>query len=220
MSLYFVTFLSACSIVPPLIAVMVRLNRMKGKYLPFAILFGVAFLNESFSLITEHFGNSNSINGNIYVLIEFWVIGSIFKRIAETHSNKFLLATLTFGTIIWLTDNFIVNSLTTNNSLFRMVASFLIVYLSVDKINQVIFSGGFVRISNSDLLLSSGFLTYFTYKAFVEAFHLFPAHMDKSFYIILWLVLGIINIIVNLLFTIAILCIRPKNPYSIRLSPA
>jgi len=217
MSLYQVSILSAFSIVIPFISVVSRFKRMRGKYLPLAVLLSIGFLNEAFSLITEYRGHFNSVNGNIYVLFDFVLTVWLFYHLASGLSKKFFVAVVIAGSIVWIADNFLVHSLYSNNSLFRMVASFLIVFLSIDKINQIIFSSGYIETNRTDLVLSAGFLVYFTYKAFVEAYHVFPMHPDKSFYIILWVILGIINMIVNLMFAIAILCISQKTLTSIRL---
>jgi len=216
MSLYYVSVLSAFSILVPFLSVVARFKRMKDKYLPLAVLLITGFLNETFSLITECRGYFNSVNGNIYVLFDFILTVWLFHHLSSGLSKKFLITVVICGSLVWIADNLVVHSLYSNNSLFRMVASFLIVFLSIDKINQVIFSSGFIEPNRSDQVLCTGFLVYFTYKAFVEAFHVFSVHQEKSFYIILWVILGIINMIVNLLFTVAILCISKKIRISIR----
>ncbi len=217
MSLYSVTLISAISIVVPFIVSLFCLRRMRPKYSPLVVLLIAGVINESFSISSCFLHLHNSINGNIYSLFDFLTTVWLFQKLDSGLSKKFLLSVLIFGILIWITDNLIVNSLYSNNSLFRMVASFLIVFLSIDKINQNYFAGGLIAISQTDLMLSAGFLSYYAYKSFVEAFHFFPIHPDKSFYIILWIILGIVNLIVNLVFTAAILCIRPTNQYSIRL---
>lgn len=213
---YYVTLISACSVACPVAATLVRFKRMKCKYLPLTLLMGLAAVNEMISIFSSCRGTFTSVNGNIYVLIEFFIIVWLFQRLCSGLSRKFLITIAVTGLIVWIADNLVVNSLHSNNSLFRMLASFVIVFLSMDKINQAVLSGGFVQTSRADLVLCSGFLVYYTYKAFVEAFHLFPLHPDKSFYIILWIILGIINMIVNALFTIAILCISTKKRIYIR----
>ena len=69
------------------------------------------------------------------------------------------------------------------------------------------------------MLISIGILSYYSYKAFIESFHVFPMSIDNTtFYTSLWIILGAINIVMNLFFTIAILCIPPKQAFTIRLS--
>lgn len=198
-------------------AAILRVNRMKGKYLPLIILIALGAINEGISFFSDCLGHYTPVNGNIYIFFDFFLTIWLFYHLNSGLSKKFLVAVVIAGSIIWIADNFFLHSLNSNNSLFRMVASFLIVFLSIDKINQIIFSSGYTETNRTDLVLSAGFLVYFTYKAFVEAYHVFPMHPDKSFYIILWVILGIINMIVNLMFAIAILCISQKTLTSIRL---
>jgi hypothetical protein len=213
---YHVTLYSAYSMACPVAATLVRFRRMKSKYLPLTILIGLGAVNETISIFSSCHRSYTSVNGNIYVLLEFLCIVWLYFHLCSGLSKKFLITTAFLGLALWTADNIIVNSLHSNNSLFRMAASFLIVFLSMDKITQAVLAGGLVETSRSDLLLSAGFLVYYTYKAFVEAFHLFPLHPDKSFYIILWVILGIINMIVNLMFALAILCISRKTHISTR----
>jgi len=176
-------------------------------------------LNESISLIYVYSHIPNTVNGNIYVLVDFLIVIWLFSNLALTYSRKFLASVIILGIIIWIVDNIFIHSISTNNSLFRMISSLFIVIISMDKLNQLLFFQNPYPNRNTDILLSIGILSYSSYKAFVEAFNVFPMPIDRlTFYFGLWVTLGIINIVMNLLFTAAILCIPPKQVFTIRLS--
>ena len=219
MSLFFVSVLSACTILLPFSVSIIRWDRVRHTYLPLMLLFCVGILNEIISYFFIRYRSTNNINGNLYVLIDFLLVLWLFKKLSVTLSKRFMKAILILGSIVWVLDNFIINTPATNNSLFRMVASLFIVIITTDKLNQLFFLNRPYLNRNTDLLLCIGILSYYAYKAFVEAFNVFPMPIDRSyFYSGLWVILGIINIVMNLLFTAAILCIPPKQAFIIRLS--
>ena len=214
---FFVT--SACSILVPFSVSLIKWNRLKNNYLPLITLLALGLFNESVSLINVYRHIPNTINGNIFVLLDFLIVIWLFSRLQLSYSNRFLILLIMLGILVWVVDNFLLNALSGNNSLFRMVASLFIVIVSIDKLNQLLFFQNRNGNMIADMLISIGVLCYYSYKSFVESFHLFPMAIDKiSFYTNLWVILGIINIGMNLLLTAAIICIPQKPAYSIRLS--
>lgn len=220
MNLFTISVFSAFSILIPVLLICIRWRRLKDKYLAFILLVLVGLSNELLSLHNAYSSHSNAINSNFFVLIEFLLTGILFSKLKNGISKKFLHTILILGLLVWLIDNFVINGLSTNNSLFRMIASLLIVYLSIDKINQLIFFSKLSSLVNIDLWLALGFLIFHTYKTFVESFHIFPMPMGQYFYETLWFIMNIINVFSNLLFTFAILCLPKKRVYLSHLLPA
>ena len=219
MSLYYVSLLSALSIVVPFITAMCRIKVLGKKYRPMVILLTIGLLNEVFSSIVVTYYNNNALNGNLYVLIEYLLIIWQFNRF-RVMSRGFRTFIISLGIGIWLTDNFILHSLTQNNSLFRMLASLCIVYLSMDKASQLLFFNGPVLFKNTDLLICLGFFGFFTIKTYVEIFNTFTIPVKLEFYEGMWTILAIFNFITNILLTFAIICFRQKQEYIIRSSRA
>jgi hypothetical protein len=219
MSLYYVSLLSALSIVAPFIAAMSRIKVLGRKYRPMVILLTIGLFNEVFSSIEVKYYHNNAINGNLYVLIEYLLIIWQFNRF-RVMSSIFRTTIILLGIGVWLTDNFILHSISQNNSLFRMLASLCIVYLSMDKSSQLLFFNGPVLFKNTDLLICLGFFAFFTIKTYVEIFNTFTIPVEQKFYEGLWTVLAVFNFITNILFTFAIICFRQKQAYIIRSSRA
>src|SRR5580692_7226317 len=83
--------------------------------------------------------HSTSVNNNIYVLIEALLYTWLFYRWGSFHRNKKRLRWLqAFLCAVWILDNLFLNKITHTNSLFRIVASFVMVFLAINQINQLI----------------------------------------------------------------------------------
>ena len=149
------------------------------------------------------------------MLLEYFLIIWQFNRLGRSFSKTFISVMLILGSAIWLTDNMILHSLSENNSLFRMAASLCIVYITIDKANQLLFFNRSVLIKNPDLMITLGFFAYYAFKTFLEAFDVFPMKIGYDFYGSLYTILGLVNLFSNLLFTLAILCIRKKQAFTI-----
>lgn len=207
MNYFSVFIISAFSIAIPGIAAIFRIKRLNRRFIPLALLFWAGLLNETISyflIIRQH---NNSVNSNIYTLLEFLILLWIFYRMAELRS-KFLLVLSLAGGLIWIIDIFIFHSFFVHNTFSRMIFSLVIVYLSIDKINQSIFNAPVDQ--RTGLLLWFSFFVYFAYQAFITIFELFPMGISNEFYLRLYLILSIINFLTNLVYTAVILWI-PKH---------
>jgi hypothetical protein len=218
MSLYYVSLLSAFSIVVPFTAAISRIKTLGRKYRPMVILLTVGLFNEIVSSIGAQLFKNNALNGNIYVLIEYLLIIWQFQRLNGDLSRTFKITIISIGVGIWITDNFILHTLAQNNSIFRMLSSLCVVYLSMDKANQLLFFNGPLLSKNTDLLICCGFFSYFLLKTYVEVFNVFTMPVKWTFYENLWGILAIINLLTNILLTLAIICFRQKQESTIHFS--
>jgi hypothetical protein len=210
MTLYFATTVSICSMILPLTAVLVRRKRMTEDYLPMMLLVLIGVVSEIADWIMDVYVGHSSIIGNLYVVAELLLILRLYKRMNVTFSDKLLIVFGISGVMVWLLDNFILHSLHTNNSIFRMVESLMIVFIAIDKLHHLLLYNGKPQVRDPEFVITIGFLLYFVYKSFVEAFHLFPVPHQRSFYRTLWMILNLVNIITNIILSLGILCIRPK----------
>lgn len=213
---FYVSLVSAGSILLPLFASFARWDRVKQHYLPLLILILVAFGNELLSIYNVYVHTSNAINSNIYVLIEFLLLNWLFRLFPKAMHNTVISGIMLFGMAVWCIDNFVINQIQVNNSLFRMFSSLWLVFLSVNVISHNLLIEHAGNTSLQEVFLSVGLLIFHGYKTFVEAFHVFPLSSQTSaFYALLWSILGLVNIVSNILFMIAILCLPPKRKYII-----
>lgn len=210
--------ISAFSVLIPLITAAVKRKSMKREYVPLIILLVVGGLNDLASLFAIMNYGYNTVNSNLYVLIEFILLTWMFSRWLKERSKTFLYGILICGILCWILDNFILNDLSDNNSLFWMTGSILLVYICIDYINLVIFN----RLNSiiiPKMIICVTLLFYNIFKAFLESFHVFAIPHNESFFIQLLAVHSISSIIINLLFSIAFLCLPPKPTPTLLSSP-
>jgi len=188
-------------------------RKMKTRYLPVVVSLAMGVINDTVSLCLMFSGLSNSINANIYVLIDLFIIVWLFKKLSGEQMNYFLVIVIFIGFGLWILDNLILHSLQANNSLYRMGASALIVLMALEKLGDITLFNGPDRVLKTDVLILIGLLVYYCFKTFVECFHVFQMKVDKAFYVLLWLILATMRIITYILFSLAILWAPKKTEY-------
>ncbi len=211
MNYFMFATISAFSIALPSALGLIRCKHIYRRYKPFIFVLFIGLLNESLSLLLIRLHNSNLINSNIYTLIEYLLYVLFFQRISEFNS-KSLVFLFTIGVCTWVIDNFLFHNLAQSNSLFRVIASLIILWLSINKLSRLTFNVQPDHFKKTDLLLCFSFLAYFTFRGFIHVIKLFSIGYTTAFYIDLWIILCILNLLVNISFFIAILWIPKQQP--------
>lgn len=203
---------SAFSIALPVIFSMARLKRFGKRYRSLLFLFTTGLLNEvtSYWMIKQY--RNNLPNSNIYTLIEYLLLTWLFWDISKQKFSRVRLA-LIAAMIIWIADNFWWHTLAESNIIFRTYASLMLVSLSMDKINQLLMGSFGDPYKNTDLLLCLSLLGFHTYRVWINIFHLFVKSMTPAFFVSLWLILCCMNLLANITYSIAILCIPKQKNY-------
>lgn len=211
MNYFIFATISAFSIALPCAIALVRCKNIYRRYAPFIFVLVIGLLNESLSLLLIRLHNNNLINSNIYTLLEYLLYVWLFQRISELN-RKSLIFLLIFGFCTWIVDNFFLHNLMHSNSLFRVVASLIILWLSINKLSLLTFNILPDYFKKTDLLLCCSFLAYFTFRGFIHVIKFFSIGHTTAFYIDLWIILCILNLLVNISFFIAILWIPKQQP--------
>ena len=210
---YFINILLNHSILIPAIIGGIRFRSIAHAYYPFIFLMWLGLLNETLSLILIYTIRSNAVNSNIYVLIEYLVVLVQFY----TWNNSFIKRYYFFaglGLIVWIADNFLIHAINDNNSIFRIFYSFIIVFFSIDQINKLIINERKSLIKNAVFLICSTFFIYYSCKAFVEVFNAFDLGLSNGFNRHVFMVLYFANVLSNIVYAIAILCIPTKQEFT------
>ncbi len=196
----------------------VKFNRLHPTFLPFCICISVAALNECISFVLTHNGFNTILNNNIYVLLESLLITWQFKNwgIFNKQQKLFYLVLLLL-LLIWSVENFSGLGTSGIHFYFRIAYSFVIVIMSININNQLIVSHRNHLLKSPVFLICAGFIIYFTYKILIEAFWLYGLRSSRDFRINVYLLLTWINLVVNLIYAVALLWI-PKKPQHITLS--
>lgn len=217
MNYFLFTTISALSIALPCILGLYRYKLLaNSRYLPLLILLISGFLNECLSFVMIRWHHSNMVNANFYTLIEYLLYFWLFNKISY-QSRIFIITGLSGGMMVWICDNILLHSLITSNSLFRIIASLVIIWLCIDKLSQLTFTGPTDKFKRSDLLLCFSLLAYFTFRGFIHVFKQFSIGQTPAFQIHLWMILCVLNILVNISLCITILWI-PRQQQTIQYS--
>jgi hypothetical protein len=191
------------------IVAMIRFKSIAENFYPFIFFIWTGFINETLSLILIFTIHSNTVNSNVYVLIEYALILLQFYKWNGCLNRRYYFLSVA-GLIIWITDNFIIHSITDNNSIFRIYYSFVIVLFSIDQINKLIIYERKSLLKNSTFLICTAFLIYYSCKAFVEVFNAFDLGLSNELERNIFMILYLANLLSNLIYPIAIVCI-PTN---------
>lgn len=195
----------------------IRCRQIDPVYYPFLFLIWLGLFNEGLSHFLTWKGYHNTINSNIFALAESLLITWFFKRLGLFDRKPLTFYVLSiFFILAWLIDNFRSN-FSHVSSYFIICFSFAISLMSVSMINMLIAKTKKLLIRNATFLICLGFITYYTYSVLVEIFFLYgleesSKEFSKSVYrILIW-----INLVVNLIYALAILWAPRRHGYLLR----
>ncbi len=213
-----IIWLVSQTILLPLIAGLIRFRRIDRSYQPFFILLVTGFVTElinGYFVPLNHF--SNAVVSNIYVLVEWILILWQFRVWGFLRSrNKTYYMLLLLSCSIWITENLFFGHIREFSPYFRFFYSFLIVLLSVNKINFMITHDNRNLLRHPGFLICIGFIIYFIYKIIYEWAYqtsLFGA-TDITTTIIFGF--GYVNALTNIIFAIALLKIPAPEKFTLQ----
>jgi len=212
-----IVFLISQSILLPLIAGLVRLRRIGKGYQPFFALLVIGFFTEILSFVLiKGYRASNAIPINIYILAEWTLIATQFHIWGFLKQRKqifyiFLIAT----SLVWVVDNLFFGMITGFSPWFRLFYSFLIVLLSVNKINYMITYDNRNLFRNPSFLICIGFIIYFLYMILYRwAIEVSLAGKSGIGYKIIFFI-AYVNALTNSIFAIAFLLIPAPQKFTL-----
>lgn len=206
---YFLLIFFNYSIIIAAIIAAFRYTSIMADYYPFIFFIWLGLFNEILSFILIYNYQSNAINSNIYVLAEYLILLLQFYKWSDNGCKKYYwLAAI--GIAVWIADNFIVNNLNDNNSVFRVFYSFIIIFFSIDKVNNLLVFEYGNLLKHPVFITCITFTFYYGVKAFVEAFNMVHLGLNPVILKDLWIILYFVNGTANLLYAIAVLCIPKK----------
>lgn len=202
------------SILFPVVAGIIRFRYAEMEYFPFLILIWAGAFNDTLSLILAYTLKTNSLNGNLYVLLEYLLLLYIFYHWNNGKATWYIIW-LALGVGVWVADNIFYHSITDNNSFFRIFYSVITVFFAVDRFNKIVVYEKSQLFKNPQFLICTAFVVYYCCKIFAELPNAYHIPLDKQFYMHLWLGLASVNCLANLTYGIAILCIQQKQVFTV-----
>lgn len=214
MSVYYLGHVSAFSVLLPLAVALWKRGPLWRKFpllIVFVLMGGISDL-ASYAAIKLR-GN-NIVVSNVYQLLEFMLLVLMFERWRDKRNSCFHYSILCTGIVLWVSDFFMIHSITDYSSLFRVAGSILLVFMCTDQINFTILNRC-DSIIRSRMLVKAGLVAYFFYKAFIESFDLFGSDVLYPYSLQFWYIQCGLSILLNVLIAIAFLCYRSKPTRSI-----
>lgn len=215
--------LSAFSIFIAGIIAVVRFSKMNKIYRPMIIVIWLACINEILSYCLIKSSLSTAVNNNVYVLAEAILLSLLFRNFGIFNKLHWLFWTVCGGLIVlWLWENFVGGRIWHISSWFRIVSSFVIALMSITAISKLMVLGSeeFFIVKNRCLFANAAFLIcmgttiFFIFKLLVEIFWLYGLNGSEIFRVKLYDILTYINLLVNLIYALAVIWAQPKQQYT------
>ena len=192
-----------------------RFKTIEPAYYFFLILIWVGLINETINFFLSRAHYSNQVNSNIYSLAQSLLIVLFFNRLGLFERSKwFFYATLCFFILAWFIDNFILSA-ENFSSYFTAVTSFIYVLMSISMINRLIVAEVKFLTRNPVFVICIGFILFFTCALIVEIFWIYGLNASDSFLLGVYLIKTYINIVINLIYALAIIWMPKKRGYTL-----
>ena len=172
----------------------------------------LGLLNELASIVVILARQFNAFNYNLYVLAEGLLILWQFYRWQAFRSRRFYHLLQAGLTGLWCWESFIYGSLFQFHSWYLIGYCSLTVLLGIGLLNRIVYMEPFGLYKNARYLICMGWMIFCLYSIIVEVFWLHGLSRTAEFRIYVLSILPLVDLVSNLLFTLAVLCI----PYSYR----
>ena len=205
-------FLMSESILIPIIIGAVRIKRLTKAYYPFFIFLLLGLLSELVSFILiDTFKASNASVIKIYSLMECCIILYqlyIWKSSARYRRGFIFLAVVCI--VFWIIEHIVFLNINTWSPYFRVFYAFVIILLSVNQINSMMFNHDGPLFKDPRFIICLGFIIFFLYQIIYEASYYIGS--DQST-IATKIIFGYSysNFFTNMIYAVAIFIITAKK---------
>jgi len=210
-------FILSLSIVFALILGIVRFKNIDSSYYPLIYNAAFAFTIEILVQILMQGGHVSvlEISLNIFSFIDFFLFAWLFHNWGLFSRNRKTFIYLVGGFFVaWLVTAFIMGGLTSPNYLFRIIYSFALIFFSVSTFNKVVVNDRGSIFKNPKFWICIGIIIFYAFFILVcvTRYSLFKYQVSLIFRVRLQEIGTYSNLLVNLLYAVAILWIpRKKN---------
>jgi len=209
-------FLLSQSILLPITTGLIRLRRIDKSYQPFFLLLLIGFLTEVISFVVATAYKSNFIVVNSYVLLEWILIAwqfHVWGFLREKKRTFYIILILT--TLFWVVENLVFHNITAIVPYFRFLYFFLIVLISVNKINYMITHDNRNLFRNPKFLICIAFIFYFIFMiVYFWAYQVSLFGKSEISGIIIFL-MAYVNVFTNIIYAIAFLLIPAPQKFTL-----
>lgn len=213
MNFYTAVILGFSILIPGVIAI-IQFERITKAYYPFVLAIWLGCINEILSLILILKKQQTLVNNNLYALVEAVLMICFFieLRLFKNRWTPYFFIFLFFA--VWIMENCVFSSIMTNSTYFKIIYCFTVVFMSINVINEIIFSTKRNILRDTTFLICIAFVIYFTYMAFIQTFFIYGITRSSNFLINIFTIMIYINLGTNLLYALALLWMPRKVKYT------
>lgn len=210
-------FILSLSIGFAVIIGIVRFRRIDPSYYPFIYNIIVVLVVEVLNRILTVTGHPNAfiLVLNIFSYIDFFLFLWLFHNwgLFNRKKSTFISIAVVFF-IIWLLNNILVSGFIRHNLFFFIVYSFALIFFSVNTFNKAVVHERSSIFRNPKFWVCLGIIIFYSFFIVVvtTGLSLFMHNVSKEFRRGLWSISVYSNLLVNLLYAVAVIWIpRKKN---------
>lgn len=215
MNFYVAMAFNFSAFIPGILAAL-RYKKINKAYHPFLYCLWIGCLTEVLVFFVVLKGHQSLMISNVYVFFESILLGWLLKNMGVL-SQKGLVILIIACTAVWIGENFVFGTITKNSTYFRIFYSLALILLGINLINLVLSTNRGSLFTNSDFILCFAFLLYYTYKVMVQALAIYGFSGSRRFLLNIYTIMSYINLVTNLLYTLAVLWMPRKRKFSLAL---
>jgi hypothetical protein len=214
-------FILSLSILIAVVIGIVRYRKIDPSYYPFLYYTWLALFIElaAHTLMQNGLSKAMIIMLNIYTLGEFGLFAWLFHRWRLFNRNKtFFIAMLGGFFIAWVILTLIISRITQSNYYFRILYSFALIFFSVSTFNKMVVTHRGSIFRNAQFWICMGVIIFFTFFILdcTTKISLFRNKGSNDFRSNLQEIMVFSNLLVNLLFAVAVIWIPRKKNFTTR----
>lgn len=201
------------------IAGWIRVRKTDPAFLPFILFLTVGFVAEMISILLIRKKFTNAPVYNVYCILESLLLIYMFTRWGLfSRVRRFPIFCYFILPIICISEWMYRGELASFCSFFIIGYSFLILFLSINQLQVVLFTEPFRLYQNPVFLICLGLLLYFTSTVLIEFFWVYGLNKSGAFRKNVVSIFPFVNLFANFVFLIAVLWIPLKPRYLLRSS--
>jgi len=209
-------FITSLTILLPAFVGLVRFHRIDKSYQPFIIYLLVGLATEIVGFIwINTFHSNTAVLYNFFIVAEWLLIMWQFYSwgFFSRHKTWFYLL-VTAVLLIWIWEHIVSNKLQFYNPYFRVIASFLIILISINIINYTITHDYKNIFLNARFLICIGLIIFFLYKILYEwAYQVSSIKGHDTFSNLIISGFSKVNAFVNVFFILPVLLIPKRDSF-------
>jgi hypothetical protein len=188
-----------------------RFRKLSSEWLPVMLLVSLAAVNEVISIYHIRHKEGTNINNNIYVLLEALLILWHFKKAGIFTYGPRIFIVLFYCTLFtWAMEIFFISGLDKWYPMFRILSAMMVVGICIYYINILAVFSRSALYKDAHFIIAIAFLLFFSAKVITEIFWISGQHGSIVFQVNIFDIFLYINLFVNILYAIALLCIPAK----------